>query len=192
MSGSVKPNEQCDVLVIGAGAAGGALAWRLARGGLKVVCLEQGGWVDWENDTPTTKRNWEEIRETTRHPNPNLRGHAWDYPVEDSETDIKPMMWNGVGGSLMHWGAHFPRLRPSDFRVRSLDGVADDWPLDYYELAPYYELNDAMIGVSGLIMWFPLFFTRFMPGWVINIAMIVHSDEALLAAGFIFTFHFFC
>jgi hypothetical protein len=48
-----------------------------------------------------------------------------------------------------------------------------------------------MIGASGLIMWFPLFFTRFLPGWVINIAMIVHSDEALLAAGFIFTFHFF-
>ncbi|MCE9614968.1 MAG: cytochrome c3 family protein [Lentisphaerae bacterium] len=47
------------------------------------------------------------------------------------------------------------------------------------------------IGLSGLIMWFPEFFTRFMPGWVINIALIIHSDEALLAAGFIFTFHFF-
>jgi cytochrome b subunit of formate dehydrogenase/DnaJ-class molecular chaperone len=47
------------------------------------------------------------------------------------------------------------------------------------------------IGVSGLVMWFPQFFTSFMPGWVINIALIVHSDEALLAAGFIFTIHFF-
>ena len=47
------------------------------------------------------------------------------------------------------------------------------------------------IGLSGLVMWFPQFFTRFMPGWVINIALIIHSDEALLAAGFIFTFHFF-
>lgn len=150
MSGSVKPNEPCDVLVIGAGAAGGALSWRLAQGGLKVVCLEQGGWIDWEKDAPTAGVNWEEIRETTRHPNPNVRGHAWDYPVEDSDTDIKPMMWNGVGGSLVHWGAHFPRFRPSDFKVRSLDGVADDWPLDYYELEPYYDLNDRMIGVSGL------------------------------------------
>jgi hypothetical protein len=42
-----------------------------------------------------------------------------------------------------------------------------------------------------MIMWFPDFFTRFMPGWMINIALVVHSDEALLAAGFIFTFHFF-
>ncbi|MBK8477572.1 MAG: cytochrome b/b6 domain-containing protein [Opitutaceae bacterium] len=47
------------------------------------------------------------------------------------------------------------------------------------------------IGVSGLIMWFPAFFTQYLPGWVINIAHVVHSDEALLAAGFIFTFHFF-
>ena len=47
------------------------------------------------------------------------------------------------------------------------------------------------IGVSGLIMWFPKFFSLFMPGWIINIALVVHSDEALLAAGFIFTFHFF-
>jgi hypothetical protein len=40
-------------------------------------------------------------------------------------------------------------------------------------------------------MWYPVFFTRFMPGWMINIALVVHSDQALLAAGFIFTFHFF-
>ncbi|MGB7770056.1 MAG: hypothetical protein WBN22_14570 [Verrucomicrobiia bacterium] len=49
----------------------------------------------------------------------------------------------------------------------------------------------AIIGASGLIMWFPTFFTRFLPGWVINIALLVHSDEALLAAGFIFAIHFF-
>jgi cytochrome b subunit of formate dehydrogenase len=48
-----------------------------------------------------------------------------------------------------------------------------------------------MIGVSGLVMWFPEAFTRFLPGWIINVALIIHSDEALLAAGFIFSFHFF-
>ena len=52
-------------------------------------------------------------------------------------------------------------------------------------------LGIAIIGASGLVMWFPKFFTRFLPGWAINIALILHSDEALLAAGFIFTFHFF-
>ena len=47
------------------------------------------------------------------------------------------------------------------------------------------------IGLSGLMLWFPDFFSIFLPGWVFNVAMIVHSDEALLASGFIFTVHFF-
>ena len=49
----------------------------------------------------------------------------------------------------------------------------------------------AIIGATGLVLWFPEFFTYFLPGWMINVATIVHSDEALLATGFIFTIHFF-
>lgn len=49
----------------------------------------------------------------------------------------------------------------------------------------------AVIGFSGLMLWFPEFFTRVFPGWLINVAQIIHSDEALLAVGFIFTIHFF-
>jgi choline dehydrogenase-like flavoprotein len=59
-------------------------------------------------------------------------------------------MFNAVGGSTIHWSAHFPRYHPSDFRVRSLDGVGDDWPLTYDELEPFYDQNDRMIGVAGL------------------------------------------
>ncbi|WP_432821783.1 cytochrome C [Trichloromonas sp.] len=47
------------------------------------------------------------------------------------------------------------------------------------------------IGGSGLMLWFPEFFGSFLPGWAFNVATIVHSDEALLATGFIFTVHFF-
>ena len=67
----------------------------------------------------------------------------------------------------------------------------DRWT--YWEKFDYFAVFWGVfaIGVSGLIMWFPEFFSRFLPGWVINIALIVHSDEALLAAGFIFTIHFF-
>jgi cytochrome b subunit of formate dehydrogenase len=67
----------------------------------------------------------------------------------------------------------------------------DRWT--YWERFDYFAVfwGVAAIGVSGLIMWFPKFFTMFLPGWIINIALVVHSDEALLAAGFIFTFHFF-
>jgi cytochrome b subunit of formate dehydrogenase len=49
----------------------------------------------------------------------------------------------------------------------------------------------AVIGLTGLLLWFAEFFTRFIPGPVLNIATIIHSDEALLAVGFIFTIHFF-
>ena len=48
-----------------------------------------------------------------------------------------------------------------------------------------------MIGTTGLLLWFPTFFTRFLPGWMLNVATTIHSDEALLAVGFIFTIHFF-
>jgi hypothetical protein len=49
----------------------------------------------------------------------------------------------------------------------------------------------AIIGGSGLLLWFPEFFATFVPGWVFNIALLVHGEEALLAVGFIFTIHFF-
>ena len=67
----------------------------------------------------------------------------------------------------------------------------DRWT--YWERFDYFAVfwGVAIIGFSGLILWFPEFFSLFLPGWCINIAVVVHSDEALLAAGFIFTFHFF-
>jgi cytochrome b subunit of formate dehydrogenase len=67
----------------------------------------------------------------------------------------------------------------------------DRWT--YWEKFDYFAVfwGVAIIGASGLLMWFPTFFTKFLPGWVLNIALIVHSDEALLAAGFIFSIHFF-
>ena len=59
-------------------------------------------------------------------------------------------MFNAVGGSTILYAAHFPRFHPSDFKARTLDGVADDWPIDYATLAPFYDLNARMMGVSGL------------------------------------------
>ncbi len=65
----------------------------------------------------------------------------------------------------------------------------------YWEKFDYFAVfwGVAVIGASGLLLWFPEFFTnRFgVPGWLINVATIIHSDEALLATGFIFTIHFF-
>jgi cytochrome b subunit of formate dehydrogenase len=63
----------------------------------------------------------------------------------------------------------------------------------YWEKFDYFAVfwGVFVIGGTGLTLWFPVFFTRILPGWFINVATIVHSDEALLATGFIFTVHFF-
>lgn len=63
----------------------------------------------------------------------------------------------------------------------------------YWEKFDYFAVfwGIFVIGSTGLTLWFPEFFTRFIPGWALNVATIIHSDEALLATGFIFTIHFF-
>jgi cytochrome b subunit of formate dehydrogenase len=63
----------------------------------------------------------------------------------------------------------------------------------YWEKFDYFAVfwGIAVIGSTGLTLWFPELFTRLMPGWTLNVATIIHSDEALLATGFIFTVHFF-
>jgi cytochrome b subunit of formate dehydrogenase len=63
----------------------------------------------------------------------------------------------------------------------------------YWEKFDYWAVfwGMAIIGGSGLLLWFPEAFARVVPGWVFNIALLVHGEEALLAVGFIFTIHFF-
>ncbi len=138
-----------DVLVIGAGASGAVVAKRLAEEGFGVVCLEQGGWRS-ASDFPDERSPWELMLAKPWHPDPNVRALPEDYPCEVSAAEIRPLMFNAVGGSTIHYTAIWTRLVPSDFRVRTLDGVADDWPLTYEELLPYYERIDVEMGVSGL------------------------------------------
>ncbi len=142
-------DDVADVLIIGAGAAGAAIAWSLADTRMRIVCLEQGDWMNPE-DYPTTRSTWELERFGAFGLGPNDRGRRDDYPVNDENSPIKVSNFNAVGGSTILYAAHFPRLHPSDFRVRTLDGVADDWPIDYATLEPYYDLNARMMGVAGL------------------------------------------
>ena len=138
-----------EVLVVGAGATGAAAAWRLAGAGREVLCLEQGGWVD-PATYPALRPDYELHRLGAWSGNPNVRRLDWDYPVNEDDSPISPLMYNAVGGSTIVWAAHWPRMRPSDFRVRTLDGVADDWPLSYWDLESYLDLNDHIMGVAGL------------------------------------------
>ncbi len=143
--------ERADVLVIGSGAAGGALSWRLSELGARVVCLEQGDWV-----APATMGSTQPDYEVNLlrglwNFDPNVRQKPEDYPVTSVGEDAADIgMFNAVGGTTIHWQGHFPRFHPSDFRVGTLDGVAQDWPISYADLQPYYDLNDRMMGVSGM------------------------------------------
>ncbi|MBW2279542.1 MAG: GMC family oxidoreductase [Deltaproteobacteria bacterium] len=143
------PDEPVDVLIVGAGAAGAAFAWSLADTRMKIVCLEQGDWMS-PADYPSTRSDWELRRFGDYGLSPNSRGRSEDYPVNDSESPIAVSNFNAVGGSTILYAAHFPRFRPGDFRVRTLDGVADDWPISYADLEPYYDENAQMMGVAGL------------------------------------------
>jgi choline dehydrogenase-like flavoprotein len=142
-------NDPVDVLIIGAGASGAAVAWSLAETKMHILCLEQGGWMN-PATYPSTGRDWDARFFGDFSPSPNLRARPEDYPINDDNSPIKVVNFNGVGGGTVMYTAHFPRLHPSDFRVRSLDSVADDWPIGYDTLVPFFEQNDRMMGVSGL------------------------------------------
>ena len=146
-----------DFLVIGAGASGAAATWSLADTGTRIMCMEQGDWMK-QADYPSNFRNWEvlqgwypDLKKTDWSVSPNVRNLKADYPINDYDaSSVQIHNYNAVGGSTIHFGAHFPRFHPSDFKVKSQDGVADDWPIDYQQLEPYYNQNDLIIGVSGL------------------------------------------
>ncbi|MBL6945000.1 MAG: hypothetical protein ISR56_11620 [Bacteroidales bacterium] len=107
----------------------------------------------------------------------------------------------GLSGKEFLFGKNSLMFNKQDIKDM---GVSIKWflgkgPRPEYGRWTYWEKFDymavfwgvAVIGLSGLILWFPEFFTHFIPGWAINVAQIIHSDEALLATGFIFTIHFF-
>src|SRR5262245_34100979 len=141
--------ETVDVLIVGAGASGAAMAWSLADTRMNILCLEQGGWMD-PAKYPGMRRDWETGQFGDFALSPNMRRRREDYPVNDKGSPIAASMFNAVGGSTILYAAHFPRFHPSDFRVHTLDGVGDDWPIDYRLLEPYYDVNARMMGVSGL------------------------------------------
>ncbi len=142
-------DDTVDVLIIGAGASGAAIAWSLAETRMRIVCFEQGDWMN-PLDYPSTRAGWELERFGAFGFSPNGRGRREDYPINDGESPIHISNFNAVGGSTILYAAHFPRFHPSDFRTHTLDGVGDDWPIDYAALAPYYDTNARLMGVAGL------------------------------------------
>src|SRR6266852_6233705 len=112
-------HDKVDVLIIGSGASGAAVAWSLADTRMRILCLEQGDWVK-PTDYPSNGRDWEARLFGDFAVSPNRRARPTDYPINDASSPIKVVNFNGVGGSTIMYTAHFPRLHPSDLKMPPL------------------------------------------------------------------------
>ena len=137
--------DSSDVIVIGSGAGGGVVAKELGEAGLKVVVLEAGKRYHPYEDYPTAATDFE-VRASDVLLAKDAGRDRYTTPR------AKPFNYHrvkAVGGSTLAYHAMNPRFHESDFRVRSEDGVADDWPMTYADLDPYYTKVEYELGVSG-------------------------------------------
>jgi choline dehydrogenase-like flavoprotein len=131
--------ETVDLVVVGAGAGGITLAQRLARAGWKIVILEKGPFWDPDRDWVSDEKGAGPIYWTDK------RIISGSDPVEMGKNNSGV----GVGGTMTHFAGYTPRFHPSDFEVRSRDGVAVDWPISYDDLKVYFERIEAELPVAG-------------------------------------------
>jgi len=152
--------KRVNVVIVGAGAAGGIVAKELSTAGLSVVLLERGKWY-----TPNDCR-----KDDLRNQRTTVLGNAFGPEDEgnprvlvDAEGVPHIMLPSEggyqnnaacVGGGTLSYGAMAWRFLPQDFRMRSIYGAPagsslEDWPISYDDLEPYYEKAEYEIGISG-------------------------------------------
>jgi choline dehydrogenase-like flavoprotein len=162
MTEVIRSPKVYDVCVIGSGAAGGAAAKVLTEGGLNVVMLEAGPALNPAKDYK--EHVWPyELPHRGAGVGGKLRGEendefmapngAWEIDGEPyTSAEGSKFRWfrsRIVGGRTNHWGRVALRFSPVDFKPRSSDGMGDDWPIGYEEIAPYYDKVESYIGVFG-------------------------------------------
>jgi len=148
-------SDEVDFVIVGSGAAGGVLAKELATNGFSVVVMEQGPYLrppQFRHDEAQTYFGDGLVGRLADHP------HSFRATPDQEATPafFFPNLFYAkcVGGSSVHFAANYWRLRPIDFRERSVLGsipgtTFSDWPITYEELEPYYTKVDWEVGVSG-------------------------------------------
>ncbi len=134
-----RDEDPVDLVVVGAGAGGVTLAQRLARKGWRIVLLEKGPLWDPDRDWVSDEKGAAPIYWTDN------RIIGGSDPIELGKNNSG----TGVGGSMTHFAGYVPRLHPSDFQVRSADGIAVDWPISYAELKTSFERIELELPVAG-------------------------------------------
>jgi choline dehydrogenase-like flavoprotein len=165
-------NTAVDFLVIGSSGGGGTISWLLAKAGFEVVVLEQGADLAKpleEGDRPFDSSLHDEYRFRLQRPDPKrrIRGDYNTFRDLDKSDPAKPFKegWTGsvLGGGSVIWGTWAFRALPIDFRLRThfqVNGNLDklekewgysipDWPIEYKEMEPFYNVAETLLAVSG-------------------------------------------
>jgi choline dehydrogenase-like flavoprotein len=131
--------EHYDVVIVGSGAGGGTLAWKLAPTGKRVLLLERGPYLPRERD------NWETSAVFVR-----AKYHTTEEWVDADGNEFSPEQNYYVGGNTKFYGAALFRLRPEDFgEITHHGGISPAWPLSYQDFEPYYAEAERLYHVHG-------------------------------------------
>src|SRR6266568_933845 len=158
-----------DVVVIGAGVAGALVAWKLASAGCRVLIIDAGESRLEESDRRSFVKTFAEAAQSDKTPSEpyvdpdnSKFAHSPDvadfklfqpgdkqYYVQDGPDALKSQYQRLVGGSTWAWRGNCPRFIPSDFKLKTQHGLAEDWPISYDDLEPWYCDAEDALGVAG-------------------------------------------
>lgn len=128
-----------DVIIIGTGAGGGTLAYKLAPSGKRILLLERGGFI------PREKDNWSSRAAVLQE-----KYHAPEKYIDSKGKEFQPGTHYYVGGNTKFYGAALFRFREEDFgQVRHAGGISPAWPISYDEMEPYYTEAEYLYQVHG-------------------------------------------
>jgi choline dehydrogenase-like flavoprotein len=154
-------SNKYDVVIIGSGASGGAVAYTLCKAGYKVAVIEKGRLIKRDE---FSKDELSYARRDLITPNLFDEYHMIEEKVEGKWIATPTYesgwsFWNGniVGGSSNLMSGMVHRMHPDDFRLKSKYGAIEganivDWPISYKEMEPYYDLTEELVGISGKFM----------------------------------------
>ena len=132
--------DRYDVIIIGTGAGGGTLAWKLAHSGKKILLIERGPFL------PREKQNWD--ARAVFNENRYISKDIWH---DEQGKPFQPGAHYFVGGATKLYGAALFRFRKEDFgELQHRDGISPAWPIGYEELEPYYTQSEKLYVVHGL------------------------------------------